>query len=522
MSVTLPAPSAFKPTFVPEYFFEPPSPGHPPAEVSEAAAATEGEAVVGQPIDEPPPLPAPSETGAEDEEDEEEDEGGGSLSSPPAPPDSSCCSSSPAHDDKLRAVVGGEALENGSEIVAMECHTEADKQAQILPPRPHQEVPPFNFAVSVPSAVAPLAATGERIASMQVTPVHTSSVAPSISTGTSSAASTPGMSHVFFTAHMSGSSTSTTSSASASHASSPVGVSGHSLKVYQRLVDAAMADAQAHGGGANSQRPSTAAANDSTRKYSSASVMSSAASSTNSPLSSSSSVAQASTSVSASHTPSPPPLALPQSAHKATSSGAPDSSAPKAQPRAPASSPTRYRTVPSAASHISPVVVPVHAPYNATQHAQTPKHTSTGHTHRSEHHHTGGNSNTHPHHHHHRHHSPVTHSTPATPRQQQQPLVHLQDPSRPSDGQQEFVGPFVLGPVLGRGCTGTVRLGTHRLTQFEVAFKIIDKKYLIGEQEGTSHGKEHGGSTPTEEEVQQSKLWKKVKREIVILKLIGQ
>ena len=66
------------------------------------------------------------------------------------------------------------------------------------------------------------------------------------------------------------------------------------------------------------------------------------------------------------------------------------------------------------------------------------------------------------------------------------------------DGQVEYVGPFVLGPVLGRGCTGTVRLGTHKHTGFEVAFKIIDKKYLNSEP----------------------KLWKKVKREIAILKLI--
>ena len=61
-----------------------------------------------------------------------------------------------------------------------------------------------------------------------------------------------------------------------------------------------------------------------------------------------------------------------------------------------------------------------------------------------------------------------------------------------------MVGPFVLGRVLGRGCTGTVRLGVHKHTGFEVAFKIIDKKYLASD----------------------GKLWKKVKREIAILKLI--
>ena len=74
-------------------------------------------------------------------------------------------------------------------------------------------------------------------------------------------------------------------------------------------------------------------------------------------------------------------------------------------------------------------------------------------------------------------------------------------PFRPQSGQDghvEYVGPFILGPVLGRGCTGTVRLGTHKHTGFEVAFKIIDKKYLNSEP----------------------KLWKKVKREIAILKLI--
>jgi BR serine/threonine kinase len=41
-------------------------------------------------------------------------------------------------------------------------------------------------------------------------------------------------------------------------------------------------------------------------------------------------------------------------------------------------------------------------------------------------------------------------------------------------------------------------LGTHKHTGFEVAFKIIEKKYLNSDD----------------------KLWKKVKREIVILKLV--
>lgn len=52
--------------------------------------------------------------------------------------------------------------------------------------------------------------------------------------------------------------------------------------------------------------------------------------------------------------------------------------------------------------------------------------------------------------------------------------------------------------MLGRGCTGTVRLGTHKHTKFQVAFKIIDKVHLQTDP----------------------KLWQKVKREIVILKLI--
>ena len=67
----------------------------------------------------------------------------------------------------------------------------------------------------------------------------------------------------------------------------------------------------------------------------------------------------------------------------------------------------------------------------------------------------------------------------------------------------ESVGPFVLGKVLGenaecppvtghqwvifrvirfcsgRGCTGTVRLGTHKDTGFQVAFKIMKKKLLM-------------------------------------------
>jgi len=66
-------------------------------------------------------------------------------------------------------------------------------------------------------------------------------------------------------------------------------------------------------------------------------------------------------------------------------------------------------------------------------------------------------------------------------------------------GQQpEMVGPFILGKVLGRGCTGVVRLGTHIETGFQVALKIMKKKHL--------------NSKP--------KLWQKVRRETAILKLI--
>ena len=62
----------------------------------------------------------------------------------------------------------------------------------------------------------------------------------------------------------------------------------------------------------------------------------------------------------------------------------------------------------------------------------------------------------------------------------------------------EYVGPFALGPVLGRGCTGVVRVGTHRHTGFRCAFKIITKSSLQSD----------------------AKLWRKVKREIAIMKLV--
>ena len=80
--------------------------------------------------------------------------------------------------------------------------------------------------------------------------------------------------------------------------------------------------------------------------------------------------------------------------------------------------------------------------------------------------------------------NPDDRSTPASP---------LKLPTK-----DDMVGPFKLGPVLGRGCTGTVRLGTHKDTGFKVAFKIMKKKHI--------------NSKPN--------LWAKVKREIAILKLI--
>jgi hypothetical protein len=132
-----------------------------------------------------------------------------------------------------------------------------------------------------------------------------------------------------------------------------------------------------------------------------------------------------------------------------------------------------------------------------------------GHSHVHVPHH--GHHNSYTEHHHHHHHA--AHSNPGTPMhgtqhgaarsahvptqtavRQVQPIVR-----KASGGENvEYVGPFILGPILGRGCTGTVRLGTHKRTGFEVAFKIIEKKYLESDQ----------------------KLWNKVKREIVILKLI--
>jgi len=462
MSMTQPlaTPTAFKPTFVPEYFFEPLSPG------ADALASVTVPGGV-QPTSSPEIEADSSETTGID--------------------------SSPRADEK-----GAMVDSSGSDVVAMDCDCEADKEASILPPLPHQELPPFNFAVVPPSTLGSPAVPAS-MADGAVTPVLASVSAASVSAGPNSAASTPSVSH----AHFTNSTTSSSSSASASQASSPVGVSGHSAKVHQRLLDAVMAD---EGRPANPAELQQGAVGGSTGNADSASVQT----------------------MSTSSTPSPPPLSLPQSAHKHSGSAvtqdmADAASRPQQQDTVPASSPTRYRTVPAAASQISPVVLPAQGsaapPYNASQHAQTPKHThSSSQSYSTRNHHS---QHVH-HHHHHQHHSPVTHSTPATPRQQpQQPPQHLIESTRSfGGGRHEFVGPFILGPELGRGCTGTVRLGTHRLTGFEVAFKIIDKKFLIGEQEGGGNGGSGPGGAPTEKEVEQSKLWKKVKREIVILKLI--
>lgn len=291
-----------------------------------------------------------------------------------------------------------------------------------------------------------------------------------------------------------------------SHLTPPV--SGHSIKVHQRLMEAAMADNQVpplpaedpHRSSVSVRKDSVASANDSV--FASFGTGSAYNSSSNSP-SSPHSDTQMSTSLSQQHTPSPPPLSLPQAAadHPPQPQVVTDAvvSTRQPQPRAPASSPTRYRTVvPAAASHISPVVVPAPAPYNASQHARTPQ------THSSHNNSSGSGTD-----------SRVAHSTPATPQPHSSTREAPCHVRKISGDNQEYVGPFILGPVLGRGCTGTVRLGTHKTTHFQVAFKIIQKKYLIGD------GAEGSRTAPVDlDQIEQSKLWQKVKREIVILKLI--
>jgi hypothetical protein len=462
MSV-LPAPtvSSFKPTFVPEYFFEPASP-------------TGGgiHAAVGiAPNSSSPDL----ESGAGE---------------------------SPIHNESHTEIEpGSHSKSSSSEAVAMDCDSEVDKQV-VQQPQHCKELPLFLFAV--PPAEASPQQSGDQV----VTPSFASVRPGSISAGPASAMSTPSArTHTLFPGSMGVSST-TTSSASVSQVSSPVaqGVSGHTAKVYQRLVDAALIDEfNTATGGAPPQR----GASESSRKYSTASTASAAssqawtgsASTVDSPVSPGSAMnAPVSSSASAAHTPSPPPLTLPATGHRTndTSSTNTVHSDNSKVTYPPASSPTRYRTVPAS---VSPVQISAtHAPNTPVTHSQQQSH----------HHHAHTPKATHAQPHHHRHHT-ATHSTPATPQAHTTPHPRLQEPSAlPSShdpaNPPEYVGPFILGPVLGRGCTGTVRLGTHRVNRFEVAFKIIDKKYLIGEQEGGASG----NSTPTETEVEQSKLWKKV------------
>lgn len=72
---------------------------------------------------------------------------------------------------------------------------------------------------------------------------------------------------------------------------------------------------------------------------------------------------------------------------------------------------------------------------------------------------------------------------------------------------------------VGRGCTGTVRLGTHKDSGFQVAFKIMKKKLLQSVRaSGPAVGKFPIGAFSLQKPG--GRLWLKVKREIAILKLI--
>jgi len=42
----------------------------------------------------------------------------------------------------------------------------------------------------------------------------------------------------------------------------------------------------------------------------------------------------------------------------------------------------------------------------------------------------------------------------------------------------QMVGPYIIGPTLGAGATGKVKLGTHHETKQTVAIKIISKEWL--------------------------------------------
>jgi len=526
MSVSVPAAllsSSFVPTFQPEYFFEPASPN--------SGGGLHGAASV-----------APSNSDVE------------SSQSPPHEgklfPDSSClssrCSSSDAID--MDCELGKHAVEPSSKEVPLFLFAEPSH----LPHAPLQ--PTADAAITTPVLGAQQQAPG------------------SASTGPLSAVSTPSATVSFFSTG----SCSGTSSTVVSHVASPMAVTSHSIQMHQRLIDAAMTDdIMSHSSSATTSTtaltmhhilpPETSRKNSQTSSAGSRSQSTAAwpNSAVDSPISPASYMPANSNIRSANHTPSPPPFMLPQQAGEAAvtaavaaaaaqsrrnqtssnSSSGSDSSQPTRKSRVPASSPPRYRTVPAAASHISPVQLPAHGNSAAAQqHAQTPK---------PAHHAYQGER---PRHHAH---AASTHSTPATPHAQHQPAPRLRESVHTGPGAgtaPEYVGPFILGPVLGRGCTGTVRLGTHRVTGFEVAFKIIDKKYLIsGEQENTGGA---AGSAPlSETEIEESKLWKvrslnitaylnmwrllkwllisplcvvlccallqKVKREIVVLKLIS-
>eukprot|EP00456_Euglypha_rotunda_P012985 TRINITY_DN13787_c0_g1_i1.p1 TRINITY_DN13787_c0_g1~~TRINITY_DN13787_c0_g1_i1.p1 ORF type:complete len:358 (+),score=11.57 TRINITY_DN13787_c0_g1_i1:133-1206(+) len=70
-----------------------------------------------------------------------------------------------------------------------------------------------------------------------------------------------------------------------------------------------------------------------------------------------------------------------------------------------------------------------------------------------------------------------------------------QESTHPSE---RFAGPFKIGLTLGRGITGSVKLGVHVDTGFQVALKCVKKKYLQEKQE----------------------RWKTFRREMAIMKMM--
>jgi hypothetical protein len=494
----MPAPSPFKPSLVSEYFFG--DGGSPGAGADPASLAGWNGSV--QPTSSPDLESSPG--------------GGAGGSSGRAQLTSGSMSNDPTSScspDTGGAQAVGMDMDLEQQAHPKSSHGDASVPSQLFPPH-EGALPMFSAAPVVdptPTKVTQPALPELVVSTPQMDPPR--SIPNSVATP----------SHVFFPGSVQTHSASSTagSSASVSSVSSPVGASSQAQKAHQRLFDAAMVDAAAVRTGAKFSAFSTPTS------MVSSSAAPSHGDSPVSPMSDTQMSNQA-------HTPSPPPLTLPQNAtHRQTGSEVSAASTRPQQPhvRAPASSPTRYRTVPAAASHIQPMVLPAHnaqvtpkpsptEPSKAVQYAQTPKAES------SQHAHPRNQQSQHP--------PVVTHSTPGTP----QPPHRSVEPHHSHHGHHhhsyhghkqlvddpnaEYVGPFVLGPVLGRGCTGTVRLGTHRWNNFEVAFKIIEKKYLIGEQEGGNapNPGATGGAAPPSSEVEQSKLWKKVKREIAILKLI--